>query len=223
MIFRVIDTLLRGGMVILLANVFSQSALAQETIQLIDIKALAPTIVVELRYAGANNIVGRPLYPRGTRAMVRPEVAKRLALVEDFLRRHQHGLKIWDAYRPKSVQVQLWQASRMNEYVADPDTTNGSLHCWGLAVDATLVDYRNKPVPMPTDFDDFTPAAFWHYQGDNQYVRANLALLQKAMAQAGFYGLRAEWWHFITPDWKKYVPDPNFDFSSRPPEQKNKS
>jgi D-alanyl-D-alanine dipeptidase len=219
MILRVIKTLTCGG----LANVFLQSALAQEPIQLIDIKAVAPTIVVELRYASANNIVGRPLYAPGTRAMVRPEVARRLAVAEDFLRRRQHGLKIWDAYRPKSVQVQLWQASRMNDYVANPDTINGSLHYWGLAVDATLVDERNKPVRMPTDFDDFTPAAFWRYLGDNKYVRANLALLQAAMAHAGFYGLRAEWWHFITPDWKKYVPDPTFNFSARPPAQKNKS
>jgi zinc D-Ala-D-Ala dipeptidase len=219
MILRVIKTLTCGGLV----NVFLQSALAQEPIQLIDIKAVVPTIVVELRYASANNIVGRPLYPPGTRAMVRPEVAQRLAVAENFLRRRQHGLKIWDAYRPKSVQVQLWQASRRNDYVANPDTINGSLHYWGLAVDATLVDERNKPVRMPTDFDDFSPAAFWRYQGNNKYVRANLALLQGAMAHAGFYGLRAEWWHFIAPDWKKYVPDPNFNFSSRPPAQKNKS
>lgn len=224
MILRVIETLTCGGLAIVLAtNVFSQSAPAQEPIQLIDIKAVAPTIVVELRYASANNIVGRSLYPPGTRAMVRPEVAKRLALAEDFLRQRGHGLKIWDAYRPKSVQVQLWQASPMNDYVANPDTTNGSLHYWGLAVDATLVDYRNEPVLMPTDFDDFTPAAMWPYQGNNKYVRANLALLQAAMAHAGFYGLRTEWWHFIAPDWRKYVPDPNFDFSSRPSARKNKS
>jgi D-alanyl-D-alanine dipeptidase len=190
---------------------------------LIDIKAVAPTIVVELRYASANNIVGRPLYPPGTIAMVRPEVAQRLAVAEDFLRQRQHGLKIWDAYRPKSVQTQLWQASRRNDYVADPATSNGSLHNWGLAVDATLIDGQNKPVRMPTDFDDFTPAAFWRYQGDNKDVRANLILLQAAMGHAGFYGLRAEWWHFIAPDWKKYVPDPNFNFSSRRPAQKNKS
>jgi len=31
-------------------------------------------------------------------------------------------------------------------------------------------------------------------------------LLQRAMARAGFYGLRTEWWHFTIADWQKYLP-----------------
>ena len=33
---------------------------------LVDIRSVDPTIIVELRYAGRNNLVGYPLYPRGT-------------------------------------------------------------------------------------------------------------------------------------------------------------
>jgi zinc D-Ala-D-Ala dipeptidase len=155
------------------------------------------------------------LYPRRTKALVRPEVAQRLAMAQAFLRRHNYGLKIWDAYRPKSAQIQLWQASRNNVYVADPETTNGSLHSWGLAIDATLVDSRRQEVSMPTDFDDFTSAAMWRYQGADPMIRAHLNLLQTAMREAGFYGLRAEWWHFVVTDWKHHVPDPN-QFITRP-------
>jgi D-alanyl-D-alanine dipeptidase len=70
---------------------------------------------------------------------------------------------------------------------------------------------------MPTDFDSFTPAALMEYRGSDQTVRANLKLLQKAMAHGGFYGLRTEWWHFCAPDWKRYpaVPDLKFQQSSR--------
>jgi D-alanyl-D-alanine dipeptidase len=185
----------------------------EKAVPLVDIQSVAPTILVELRYATPYNITGRPLYPPKTRALIRPEVARRLAIAEAYLRQREHGLKIWDAYRPKSVQIELWKASPMNDYVADPDTTNGSLHRWGLAVDATLVDSRNQPVKMPTDFDDFTPAAMWPYRGPDREVAANLHLLQAAMNEGGFYGLRSEWWHFIAQDWKKYVPDPNFDFN----------
>ncbi len=45
---------------------------AQTAIPLVDIKSVDPTIVIELRYAGANNVAGQALYPPGTRALVRP-------------------------------------------------------------------------------------------------------------------------------------------------------
>jgi zinc D-Ala-D-Ala dipeptidase len=179
---------------------------AQTAIPLVDIKSVDPTIVIELRYAGTNNLVGHALYPSGTPALVRPEVARRLVRAQAFLRRYQYQLKIWDAYRPKSVQVQLWQAAHNNDYVADPQAGAGSLHSWGVAVDATLVDRWNRPVLMPTDFDDFTPAAMWHYRGPDPAIRWHVHLLQIAMRDAGFYGLRSEWWHFTIVGWQKYLP-----------------
>ena len=51
-------------------------------------ESVDPTIVVELRYAGLNNFTGHALYPPGTRALVRPEVAQRLAIAQQFLRQH---------------------------------------------------------------------------------------------------------------------------------------
>jgi zinc D-Ala-D-Ala dipeptidase len=179
---------------------------AQTAIPLVDIKSVDPTIVVELRYAGANNLFGRALYPPGTRALVRPEVASRLVAAQAFLRRYHYRLKIWDAYRPKSVQVQLWQTVDNNDYVANPQAGAGSLHSWGVAVDATLIDTWNRPVTMPTDFDDFTPAAMWHYRGADPAIRSHVHLLQIAMRDAGFYGLPTEWWHFTIAGWQKYLP-----------------
>jgi D-alanyl-D-alanine dipeptidase len=202
----------------------AQSLSAEESkLELLDIRSIDPSIVVELRYAGRNNLTGQALYPPGTRALVRPKVAERLAIAQRFLRRRAHGLKIWDAYRPRSAQVQLWRAAPANDYVADPETAIGSLHMWGVAVDATLVDSRNQPVMMPTDFDDFTPAAMLIYCGANRYIRSNLALLQAAMGAAGFYGQRREWWHFIAPDWKNHVPDPDLKVSVSGKSSKSKS
>jgi D-alanyl-D-alanine dipeptidase len=191
-------------------------------LELVDIRSIDSSIVVELRYASPNNLTGHALYPTGTRALVRPEVAQRLAIAQQFLRRHGHGLKIWDAYRPRSVQVQLWRATPRDVYIADPETANGSLHTWGVAVDATLVNSRNQPVMMPTDFDDFTTAAMLIYRGANQQVLSNLALLQAAMGAAGFYGHLREWWHFIAPEWKNHVPDPNLKVSVSEKSSKSK-
>jgi len=172
----------------------------------VDVRSVDPTIIVELRYAGRNNLLGQPLYPHGTRALARPEVASALARAQAFLRRYHYGLKIWDAYRPVAAQAKLWEASRNSDYVANPEIGAGSLHSWGIAVDATLVDSWGNPALMPSDFDDFTPAAMWHYMGSSPQVRAHVALLQNAMLRAGFWGSRTEWWHYTIAQWQKYLP-----------------
>jgi D-alanyl-D-alanine dipeptidase len=81
----------------------------------------------------------------------------------------------------------------------------------------TLVDRNGKDVPMPTEFDNFTPAAMIEYQGSNPVVRSNLKLLQKAMARAGFYGLRTEWWHFCAGDWTTYPQVPEIQLLAQAP------
>ena len=178
----------------------------QDTPALIDIRQLDPTIVISLRYATPNNITGRALYPPNMPALIRPEVAQRLAQAQAMLRGCGYRLKVWDAYRPPAAQSQLWQTIKNSDYVADPNSGAGSLHSWGVAVDATLTDTWNNPVSMPSDFDDITPASMFRYRGNDRLVRAHLRLLQFTMAQAGFYGLRTEWWHFTVEDWQKYLP-----------------
>src|SRR5216110_2317030 len=159
---------------------------------LVDIRSVDPTIIVELRYAGRNNLVGYPLYPQGTSALARPEVASGLAAAQAFLRRYQFGLKIWDAYRPVTVQEKLWHAPHNSDYVANPEIGVGSLHSWGVAVDATLVDTWNRPVRMPSDFDDFTPAAMWRYMGSSDEIRAHVRLPQEVRRSAQVCGTHWE-------------------------------
>jgi D-alanyl-D-alanine dipeptidase len=171
----------------------------------VNLRDIAPTIRIELRYATSKNIAHSPLYPCGMQPMVRAGVARRLIAAERTLRRYSCRLKIWDAYRPRGTQARLWKLAPNNDYVADPQ--NGSLHSWGVAVDATIVDDWGQPLAMPTDFDDFTAASMFHYTGANPSVRSHLYLLQKAMMNAGFDGQRREWWHFSANDWKRYVPE----------------
>lgn len=173
---------------------------------LVDVQSIDPTIRVDLRYATEDNIMGHPLYPPSTPALVRPETAARLVKAQAYLRARHYGLKIWDAYRPLSAQMELWAKTHNGAYVADPESGNGSLHTWGVAVDVTLVDEQGRDVPMPSKFDEFTPAARLHYDGNDPVVLYNLKVLQGAMHAGGFYGLRTEWWHFIALDWKKYAP-----------------
>jgi len=191
----------------LLSIALAWSAMAAPTYDnLVDVQTVDPTIRVELRYAAADNITGRALYPPSTPALVRPETAARLAKAQAWLRARHYGLKIWDAYRPLAAQIELWSKSHNGAYVADPEAGNGSLHTWGVAVDATLVDDQGRDIPMPTKFDEFSSAAALHYQGNDPVVLHNLKVLQNAMGHAGFYGMHNEWWHFVANDWKKYAP-----------------
>ena len=183
--------------------VVAPAAEISEDADLGDGRTFDPTIAVELRYAGTRNIAGRALYPPKLPALVRPSVARKLAYAQGLLRTRGYGLKIWYAYRPPSAHDQLWQLSPDRRYVAEPKS-GGSLHTWGVAVDATLVDLEGNEVAMPTDFDEFKPAATLYYAGPDQLVRRHLRFLQAALARAGFYGLRTEWWHFVVKDWKKY-------------------
>lgn len=172
---------------------------------MVDVAQVCPSIVIELRYATARNVTGKPIYPPNARCLLRRSVAERLKKAQTELRTRKLGLKIWDAYRPAWAQRILWEAVRNPEYVGEP-ARGGSLHTFGAGVDVTLVDAKGREMRMPTDFDDFSPAAGRIYRGKDQVVAANLRTLQGAMSRAGFWVLRDEWWHFVSEDVKSFGP-----------------
>jgi len=171
---------------------------------LVEINSVDPTIVIDLRYATTRNLFGHPIYPPGARAVVRQSVADRLKIAQGYLHARGYGLKIWDAFRPFNAQGALWAFAQSAKFVADPENGH-ALHTWGAAVDATLVDSRGHDVPMPSDFDSFSPSAALHYQGNDPTVSRDLDLLLHAMGAADFKGMRSEWWHFVAPDWSDFA------------------
>lgn len=172
-----------------------QKAVTRFAEPMVDISRACPGVVVELRYATARNITGKPIYPPGSRALLRKSVAERLNRAQAFVRERGFSLKVWDAYRPAWVQKVLWDAVRNPAYVVQPSST-GSLHNWGAAVDVTLVDLRGREARMPTDFDAFSEAARYDYKGKDPEIAFNLSTLKRAMAEAGFRHIRDEWWHY---------------------------
>ena len=170
---------------------------------LVDVAKVDPTIVIDLRYATPRNVTGQPIYPQGTRCLVRSGVAEKLKVAQQYLWLRGYGLKIWDAYRPEYAQKILWDAVKTYEFAADP-AKGRALHTWGVAVDVTLVDRKKNELSMPTDFDDFTAAANDIYLGGDPAVALHLRLLKHAMHLAGFYGFYPEWWHYMDKDWKNY-------------------
>ena len=174
--------------------------------ELVDVRKYDPSIVVEMRYATVRNCVGATVYPPDFPCLTRPDTAVRLHMVEQLLHNWGYRLKIWDAYRPQEAQNVLYKRWAGLGFVANPDEGPGSLHTWGLAVDVTMVDLIGREVSMPSGFDVFTPEASAIYAGTDKDAAFHLHLLQGAMGEAGFMGLRNEWWHFAVKDWAKQAP-----------------
>jgi D-alanyl-D-alanine dipeptidase len=164
---------------------------------LVDVGASLPDVVLDIRYATADNFVGRPLYP-AARCLLLPEAAERLSRAAAALRRQGYRLLLFDCYRPLSVQRELWRAMPKRGFVADPAT--GSHHNRAAAVDLALTDLAGAPVEMPTGFDDFGPRArAWATDGVSRMARRHRDMLRDAMTAAGFTVNPVEWWHFDAP------------------------
>lgn len=170
--------------------------------QLVDIQSINKNIVLDIRYATPNNFLKKKLYPEA-RCILRYGAAKKLSLVQQDLAKNKLNLKVYDCYRPLSVQKQMWKLLPDERYVGNP--TRGSRHNRGAAVDATLINSSGKELEMPSAFDAFTPASHRNYSGGSVQSRKNRQILADAMAKQGFVGLKTEWWHFDAPGWEKYA------------------
>jgi D-alanyl-D-alanine dipeptidase len=168
---------------------------------MIDIKEMSPRILVDLQYATENNVARKRLYDLN-RCFLRRSTAIKLDTVQRDLEGMGLGLKVWDCYRPLSVQRALWKIMPDERYVADP--RKGSRHNRGSAVDVTLVDSGGNELQMPTAFDDFSPRAHHDYRNLPEGTIRNRALLKGVMEKAGFIPLAEEWWHYDDENWAQF-------------------
>lgn len=164
---------------------------------LVDAATLVPGLVVDLRYAQADNAFHQAFYPKGARCWLLRPVAARLVRAAEAVAASGYRLKVWDCYRPHAVQWAMWAQVPRRGYVADPHT--GSHHSRAAAVDVSLVALDGRDVPMPTPFDTFGPSAR-HDAPVPADVAARRALLLSAMEGAGFKKNRMEWWHYEAPE-----------------------
>jgi D-alanyl-D-alanine dipeptidase len=184
----------------LFAFLLGVSSLTAQT--LVEIGGKADGLVIDLRYTTADNFFKKQFYPRDAHALLRPATAAKLAQVQAELKSQGLSLKIWDAYRPLSVQRAMWQTLPDERFVAAP--AKGGRHNRGAAVDVTLVDSRGVELRMPTAHDDFSEKAGAHFNLVPPEVFKNREKLQQVMTKHGFALFESEWWHFDDTDWKRY-------------------
>ena len=177
---------------------------ATRTADLVELVKLDPTIKLDIRYAGSNNFLGKPVYKEARAFLQRPAAEALLAAHKD-LARAGYGLMIHDGYRPWAITKLFWDMTTgfQREFVADPKT--GSKHNRGCAVDLTIYDLATGTVvEMPGGYDEMTPRSYPDYPGGAPEARARRDLLRKAMESHGFTVESNEWWHFNYKDWTAY-------------------
>jgi D-alanyl-D-alanine dipeptidase len=123
------------------------------------LRDIDPSIIQDIRYAGANNFLGRPLAGYDSaECVVKREVGLRLKSIQQELARQNLSLKMLDCYRPARAVADMWAwAHNGKETAADkrfsPAFSKKDLfrlgyiatrsgHSTGAALDLTLVDLK---------------------------------------------------------------------------------
>lgn len=144
------------------------------------LRDIDPTIIQDIRYASANNFMGRPIAGYGAaECVVKREVGLRLKAVQQELARQGLSLKMFDCYRPVRAVADMvaWSKNgtetaaerRYNPAFSKADLfrlgyiATHSGHSTGGAVDLTLVDLgadNSRKFDPARDYADCTaPAA----------------------------------------------------------------
>ncbi len=171
---------------------------------LVEVVRLDSTIHLDIRYATANNFMGRPMYS-AARAFLQRPAAMALVRIHRALKRAGYGVLVFDGYRPWAVTKKFWDETppQKRKFVASP--LKGSKHNRGCAVDLTLYDlHTGREVEMPSPYDEFSDRAASNYEGGTAEQRRTRALLRNTMVMEGFTIEPSEWWHFDYRDWARY-------------------
>jgi D-alanyl-D-alanine dipeptidase len=212
----------------LVAALGAQAALAQERpAAFVDAAATVPGLIVDMRYAGSHNFVGRPIDGYETpRCLLTQAAAAALAdVARDLAPRGLH-LKVFDCYRPtRAVANFVHWAHDLNDVAGKaefyPDVDKRTLfrdgyiaarsgHSRGSTLDLTLARADGRELDMGTPFDFFSPKSWTADPSISAEAHANRALLATAMRRRGFRPYAKEWWHFTLRS--EPFPDTYFDF-----------
>ena len=200
----------------------------------VDVSVAVPGVLVEPRYAGPNNFIGKKIdgYDAET-VIVSKEVAAALYRVQATLQALGMALKLYDGYRPQRAvdHFARWAKDHKDTLMkADyyPNIAKGELfklgyiaersgHSRGGSVDLTVVERADDgtwaELEMGSPWDLFDERSHASSTAVSQSAQKNRQFLADIMVQNGFTPYAEEWWHFtLVPE---PYPDTYFDFPIR--------
>ena len=197
---------------------------------LIDAATVVPGMVVDMRYEGSHNFVGRPIDGyQAPRCLLTQPAADALAEAARDLAERGLRIKVFDCYRPARAVADFvrwardWrdQAAKAEFY---PDVDKRTLfrdgyiashsgHSRGSTIDMTLARADGTELDMGTPFDFFSPKSWPAASNITAEQRANRMRLAAATQRHGFRAYPKEWWHFTLRN--EPFPDTYFDMPVR--------
>ncbi|MFK7032575.1 D-alanyl-D-alanine dipeptidase [Flavobacterium oreochromis] len=174
---------------------FSQNnkKLVVQDTTLVNLNEYSDDFVLELKYATQDNFLKNKVYDCAA-CYLRYKTVVQLIKANQEFKKKGYRIKIFDCYRPLSIQKRMWQIVPDPNYVANPE--RGSIHNRGGAVDLTLVDTLGNEVDMGTVFDHFGKESSHTYTNLSKKVLKNRKWLKEVMQKHHFEPLGSEWWHY---------------------------
>ena len=216
------NVLLAGAVVLAAASPLSAAPLPEGFVHLSEID---PTIIQDIRYAGAENFLGRRARGYdGASCILTEKAARALRKVQGALADEGLGLVVFDCYRPAAAVADFVRWAREGG-PADPrwhpSTPRGNLiregyiaarsgHSRGSTVDLGIVRLEERSAGVPvecgtrastmldfgTGFDCFDPKSRTASGAVGADAQEHRRLLVRLMDEAGFRNYSGEWWHF---------------------------
>ena len=188
-----------------LFTLLSVSSLLAQQNDFVLLRSLSNDFVFDMKYATPDNFLKQALYDCGE-CYLRKSTAKALVKANEEFKSLGYRIKLFDCYRPLSVQKKMWKILPGTHYVANP--AKGSKHNRGAAVDLTLVDAQGKELDMGTPFDFFGKKAHHTCTTLPKKVLENRKLLKDVLNKYNFKSIFSEWWHYeYRPEMQSKVED----------------
>ena len=173
------------------------------TARLIDVRLIIPDIEVYQIFGTTDNFTfWDDNFPYHTVFYTKPvpvlqyDTALKLRTAAQRFAQDGYTIKLYDAYRPKSVQYMLYDIVKVSKYIANPYRSNSN-HNRGAAVDMTLIGPDGVELSFPTPMHTFGALAERGASGRwTEEQRRNVEYMTRIMTESGFTTINSEWWHF---------------------------
>jgi zinc D-Ala-D-Ala dipeptidase len=209
------------------AAVQEHAAAQERPAAFVDAATVVPRLVLEMRYAGSHNFVGRPIDGYvAPHCLLTRAAANALAEVARDLEPRGLAIKAFDCYRPTRAVANFVRWARdlkdqkmKAEFYPDVDKRTlfrdgyialQSGHSRGSTIDLTVAQADGQELDMGTPFDFFSPKSWTADPTIGAEAHKNRMLLASAMRRRGFRGYDKEWWHFTLRG--EPFPDTYFNF-----------
>ncbi len=195
------------------------------------IKTHIPSIVLDIRYAGNDNFIGRVVKGyRSPKVVLTKPALYALEKAQNDFNQLGLGIKVFDAYRPQRavddfmqwvkvaqdtlMKQQYYPKRAKTDLVPQGYIAEKSGHSRGSTLDITLVyvegELKGKELDMGGAWDYFGLKSHYAYPHLSPQQKENRALLKRILVKHGFTPYALEWWHFSLAE--EPFPDQYFNF-----------